>query len=198
MSVIAPPSALVPPAPSPRLLTIADVAALPTSLPSGDVSYELDDGRLIVMAPPGGMHGSGQARFATELTVQGERQGHGRAFAEVGIVLRRNPDRLVGADAAFVAARSLPFRLSPEGYLETIPELAVEIRSKNDTTPEILRKVAEYLAAGVVAVWLVDPDRQSVTEYRSGQPAHEFTSSDTLTIPDVIPGFHVAVSSLFA
>ena len=36
-----------------RLLTAADLAVLPRHSPSGDVKYELDDGRLVVMAPPG-------------------------------------------------------------------------------------------------------------------------------------------------
>jgi Uma2 family endonuclease len=35
----------------------------------------------------------------------------------------------------------LPAKLSREGYFETIPDLVVEIRSKNDTTPEIETKV---------------------------------------------------------
>ncbi len=39
------------------LFTAADVAALPRGLPSGDVNYELDNGKLIVMPPPGNLHG---------------------------------------------------------------------------------------------------------------------------------------------
>ncbi|HEV3440659.1 MAG TPA: hypothetical protein VG122_25105 [Gemmata sp.] len=35
-----------------RLLTVADLAALPRSLPSGDVCYELDRGKLIIPGPP--------------------------------------------------------------------------------------------------------------------------------------------------
>ena len=37
----------------PRLLTAADLAVLPSQLPSGPVLWELDNGRLVVMAPPG-------------------------------------------------------------------------------------------------------------------------------------------------
>jgi hypothetical protein len=32
-----------------RLLTIADVEQLPTRLPSGDVDYELNNGRLVIV-----------------------------------------------------------------------------------------------------------------------------------------------------
>lgn len=46
------------PAPVPRrLFTVADLAAMPKSLPSGDVWYELVDGVIVPMAPPGYIHG---------------------------------------------------------------------------------------------------------------------------------------------
>src|SRR5262249_50808472 len=111
------------------LLTAADVARLPRTLATTDVDYELHDGRLVVMAPPGSTHGHRQVRFAAFLFTHGEQLGHGRAFAEVGVLLRRNPDHLVGTDAAFLTTAQLPPRLSPEGYLLTVPELVVEIRS---------------------------------------------------------------------
>src|SRR5205823_3140893 len=85
-----------------RLLTAADVAVLPTHLPTGDVKYELHDGRLVVMAPPGEGHGRRQARFLAYLFRQGEQLGHGQAYGEVGVLLRRKPDHLRGPDAAFL------------------------------------------------------------------------------------------------
>jgi Uma2 family endonuclease len=115
-----------------KLLTVADLAALPSSLPSGDVRYELDHGKLIIMAPPGYGHGRRQSKINRYLEVLGEDLGYGEASGEVTIILQRNPDRVVAADAAFILASSLPVKLSKEGYLETIPELVVEIRSKND------------------------------------------------------------------
>lgn len=190
----------VPPTPSLpaiKLLTIADVAALPRTLPSGDVRYELDDGRLIVMPPPGDIHGAVQAKVSAALVAGGENKGHGRARAEVGLILRRNPDRLTGSDAVFITTASLPLRRSSEGYLETIPELVVEIRSPNDTGPTVQAKVDEYLAAGVRVVWVADPAGQTVTVHRPNQPPQVFGPTDTLTVPDVIPGFQYPVADFF-
>ena len=42
---------------------------------------------------------------------------------------------------------AVPQKLSSEGYLETIPDLVAEVRSKNDTMAELERKAGEYLAA---------------------------------------------------
>src|SRR5688500_7325305 len=115
-ATITPPSPVVTP-PREKLLTAADVAALPTSLPSGDVRYELNDGRLVIMPPPGDIHARQQAKIVRYLDTEGEEKGHGKVRGEVGILLRRNPDRLVGADAAFILTASLPVVRSPEGYL---------------------------------------------------------------------------------
>jgi len=172
------------------------MAALPALLPSGNVRYELFDGRLVIMAPPGGFHGLGQAQVVSELVVQGDHAGHGRAYGEVGIVLSRDPDSLYAPDAAFICKSSLPAVFSKEGYLETIPQLIVEVRSKNDSQPEINAKVAYYLAAGVVAVWVLDPVRKTVVEHRA-EGTKTFKSGDDLAIADLIPGFTAPVARLF-
>jgi Uma2 family endonuclease len=91
----------------------------------------------------------------------------------------------------------LPLRLSPEGYLETIPDLAVEVRSKNETARKIARKVKDYLKAGVKVVWVADPQRQTVTANRRRRRAKVFQESDTLTVEDIIPGFSAKVARLF-
>lgn len=179
-----------------RLLTAADVAVLPRTLPSGDVGYELHDGRLVVLALPGAMHGRRQARFAAYLFAEGEQLGHGQGYTKVGVLLRRNPDHLIGPDAAFVTTSQLPVQVSPEGYLITIPELIIEVRSKNDTQPEIDEKVNDYLRAGAVLVWVADPDARTVTVYQSNQKLIVFTAAHTLTAVPVIPGFAVLVGDL--
>jgi Uma2 family endonuclease len=179
-----------------KLLTVADLAALPRTLPSGDVCYELDHGRLIIMAPPGDIHGRRQAKIIHYLMVFGEDSGHGEVRGEVGIVLQRSPDRVVGADAAFILKSSLPVKLSPEGYLETIPELVVEIRSKNDFRPDIAAKNEEYFDAGVDLIWVIDPQARTVTAHRRGSPDRTFIETETLTC-HLIPGFALPVASLF-
>jgi len=180
----------------PRLLTAADLAKMPTSLPDGDVRYELDDGVLVAMAPPGGEHGFKQSELLRYLIVEAQLKDLGRASGEVGIVLRRKPDRVVGADAAFLTKDQLPAKYSREGYLETIPKLVVEIRSKNDTLPEIESKVAEYLAAGVVEVWVLDPELQTIAKHVTGGMTL-LSPSETLT-SELLPGFNVPVALFFA
>ena len=81
--------------------------------------------------------------------------------------------------------------------METIPDLVVEVRSKNDRPAEVVEKVNEYLAAGVRLVWVLDAKSQTVATYRPGQPDRVFGSDATLSADDVIPDFNVSVAELF-
>jgi len=172
------------------------VARLPRTLATTDVDYELHDGRLLVIAPPVDERSDYQALFISYLFNLGQQPGHGRVRGDVGILLRRNPDHLLGADAAFLTTRQLPPSRSSEGYLLTIPELIIEIRSKNNTLRELDAKVRDYLAAGAALVWVADPDVRSVTAHRANELPLVLTAADTLTADPVIPGFAVAVAEL--
>ncbi len=149
------------------------------------------------MAPPGYLHGKSENKIGTALQVQGEMKGLGKACGETGIILWHNPDRLVGADACFIAKSSLPVRLSPEGYLETIPDLVVEVRSKNDLTPSVVNKVEDYLTAGVKVVLVADPASKTITAYRRRSQPVVFAEMDILTVEDIIPGFQLLVRDAF-
>lgn len=180
-----------------RLLTAADLAVLPFELPSGAVDYELDNGRLIIVVPPGNIHGAVQSNIVTQLKLQGEFRQLGKARSEVGIVLWRNPDRVVGADVAYIVASSLPIRETPEGYLETIPELIFEIRSKNDSRAAVQHKVEDYLKAGVKQVCVADAESQTITVHSPNQPSRAYAATDALEFPDLIPGFRMPVADAF-
>ena len=187
---------LLPPPARPRLFTVADLPQFPRSVSSGDVSWELLDGVPIAMSPPGYRHGRVGAKVVAELHAQGELRGLGEAGDETAVILRRNPDRVVGADAVFLLTKSLPPRLSPEGYLETIPEIVVEVRSKNDAAGEVAAKVAEYLAAGVEEAWVLDPDDKTIAAHAPGAAPVVFGPADDFTSP-LLPGFSVPVAKLF-
>jgi Uma2 family endonuclease len=182
----------------PYLLTAADLAEMPSELPSGPVRFELDNGVLITMAPPGFDHGHTENSITYALRHYGEMQGFGISSGETGIVLRRNPDSVVGPDAAFISKGRLPIKRTPEGYLETIPDLVVEVVSKNDTRKYLARKTNEYLQAGVAIVWLVDPAKRTLVEHRPGQEPRTFDATATVELPELIPGFQLRLADVFA
>jgi Uma2 family endonuclease len=181
-----------------RLFIAADLARMPSDLPSGPIDFELDNGRLVpIMVPPGNLHGAAQLRIGTQLMIQGELKGHGKARTEVGVILWKNPDRVVTPDVLFVTNMSLPIRTSREGYLETIPDLVVEIRSKNDSIKYVQRKVRDYLKAGVQVVWVPDSTTQTVTVHLAAGEPKVYSDRDILQLPGLIPDFSMPVADVF-
>jgi Uma2 family endonuclease len=177
----------------PRLLTAADLAALPEELPSGTVRYELENGELRILPPHTDAHAAATANLVASLLFQGQQQGFGKARAAVAIILRRNPDHVLVPDGVFLANRSLPTRVSPEDFLISMPDLVVEVCDRSDTAALIGRRVDDYLAAGVRVVWVADPAARTVTAHRRDAEPQVFLEDDTLTVEDVIPGFRLLV-----
>lgn len=100
-----------------------------------------------------------------------------------------------GADVLFVSYARVPPGPIPD-ELKGPPELVIEVRSPSDRWSELFTKVGEYLAAGASAVVLIDPNTETASVYReSGQQI--LTTADTLTLPDVLPGFAVPVARFF-
>jgi Uma2 family endonuclease len=180
-----------------RRFTIADLAAMPDEVPSGTVKYELDNGRLIATSPPDVAHGSCHIRLVAALHSHCNERELGEVLMSVGVILWRKPDRCVGPDITFISRGRLPPKVSPEDYLETIPELIVEIRSKNDTIAYLDRKVSDYLKAGARVVWIVDPGTKTVVEHRPIAAPKTLDIADVLTCDDIIPGFQLSLAELF-
>jgi Uma2 family endonuclease len=65
-----------------------------------------------------------------------------------------------------VCVKAWPHQITPE---LTCPDLAVEIFSPDDEVVETLNKVADYIAAGIPHIWLVDPYKRILTEVAHGE-----------------------------
>jgi Uma2 family endonuclease len=180
-----------------RLLTAEDLDGLPNELPTGPVEYELDNGKLVPMVPTSYPHGNSQLKIGGRLLFYAEETGAGEAAVETGVLLWRNPDRVVGPDAMFIKAERLPPKINKSGYLETIPDLVVEVRSKSNGTSLVAKKVSDYLKAGVKVVWVVDPDNRTVAVHRQDRDVRILQHTDVLTCDDLLPGFRAEVARLF-
>ena len=180
-----------------RLLTAADVAVLPTQLPSGPIDYELIDGNLILLPVATAKHGAAQAHVMGAIYQQADQKGLGTTLLSVGLLLKRNPDTLYGPDVSFLKARSEPRRLTPDDFLESVPELVIEVQSKSDSPAYIERRTADYLNAGVEVVWIIDPEQKTASVHRANQPVVELGTNDILTAEGIIADFSLPLARLF-
>jgi Uma2 family endonuclease len=178
--------------------TVADLVELPASLLSGPVQYELDHGRLTARPPRGDVYYSVNLSFPGALLFEAERRGLGIArCGDVRLILGREPDRVALADAAFFSKRTLPLRTSSEEFLETIPDLVVEILSKNDNFAYMKAKVEDYLSAGVSVVWVADPIDQTLAVFRHLSEPEILSGSDLIKAEAILPGLRMPVSEVF-
>ena len=176
-----------------RPMTAEEVFALPES----DVQYELVRGTLREVPMAGWQHGSVEANIIGILINDSVARGTGRTVSgDTAFVLARDPDTVRIPDVAFVRHERLPPPLV-SGRAALAPDLAVEIRSPNDRPGEVQRKVADYFAAGVQLVWLVEPDEQTVEVWTPGGLDRRCTAAETIDGGTVIPGFRCPVARFF-
>ena len=86
---------------------------------------------------------------------------------------------------------------SSVGYINVVPDLAVEVVSPGDTNREVEEKVLDWLRSGVKLVWVIYPANRSATVYRSMDDVQELSEDDSLDGEQVVPGFTCSVGDLF-
>jgi Uma2 family endonuclease len=172
---------------------------MPTYVNGSDRRYELIRGELKVMSPGKPLPGIVCARIAAALTNFVEAKKLGMAFgAETGFVVERDPDTVLGVDASFVSRERLAAVEDWDKFFPFAPDLAVEVLSPSNTAKEINEKVAFYFAAGSRAVWVINPKRRTAVVYTSPSEFRTLNEQDTLGGGDVLPGFELKLSELFA
>lgn len=160
-------------------------------------STELVRGRLVVREPPGTYHGRVQG--VLHIVVGSYVRAHqlGAVFGQdTGFKIASDPDTVRAPDLAFVERGRLA-QIAPRGYAALAPDLVAEIRSPDDRPGEVLAKVGEWLEAGVLLVWVIDPDRKSAQVYRSDGTVLTVASDGNLDGGSVLPGFSCALDELF-
>lgn len=178
--------------PPPKLLTAEEFAALPDD----GRRLELVKGVVIEMPPPNFFHGHVCSNLAFALGSHIRPRGLGWVLTnDSGIVTA--PDSVRGADVAYFSYELVPKNAPPRVYPEVAPELVLEVMSPDDVFREVMEKVNEYLAAGVLLVFVVDPGREQAMMFRKGELGTLFGLSDELVFPGVLPELRVPVRSLF-
>jgi Uma2 family endonuclease len=159
--------------------------------------WELVRGEFVyMMSPTGTLHGYLVQRIAQLLGEFVGPAGLGLVLAgDPGFVLRRHPDTVRAPDVAFIRRSRVPDPL-PEQYFEGAPDLAIEVLSPDDRWPEVEAKITEYLDAGTVEVWVIDPrKRQAHAVTPAGRRV--LGGGDELASPELLPGFALRLADLF-
>ncbi len=167
-------------------------------MPDNGRRTELVQGRIIELPQPGFLHGLICVQISSLMAVHVRQHDLGRVVSnDSGIVTRRDPDSVRGADVAFYSFGRLPKGTTPSLYPEVAPELVVEVRSPSERWRDVHAKVAEYLALGVLVVCVLDPEPRSAHLYYPDQPNRTLGPEDELSVPECLGDFRVGVGRLF-
>lgn len=117
---------------------------------------------------------------------------------DMGFRVRRNPDSIVGIDAALASIETPVVRLGRREILDGPPIVAIEITSLSDRQEDVDGKVEEYLRSKVPLVWIVNPTLKTIAVYRPDAEPQLFTLSSEMTAEPHLPGLRFKVADVFA
>jgi Uma2 family endonuclease len=161
--------------------------------------FELVNGVIYEVIMPSSIHAFVANLIAFFLTRFVLEHDLGYVFTDGCVYKLSNGDELI-PDASFVAKeRGKP---SFAAKLELAPDLAVEVISPGNTERQMLDKVESYLQCGTKLVWVVYPGARVVDVFTpnpdGSMTLRKVEANGTLEGGDVLPGFTLQVSEIFA
>lgn len=174
-------------------LTQLDLEKIQQQYP--DYRMELVEGNIVVMSPSGYESDEVAAAMISQLYQWVKPRKLGRVTASSAGFRLPNSD-LRAPDASFVLASRL--RRSPKSFAQLAPDLTVEVKSPSDDIEKLRVKIREFLALGTRVGILINPDDRIVEVYYSDSEAIILRDGDVLTVPDLLPGWEVEISDLWA
>ncbi len=186
------------------MFTISDLEQLQAEHPEWQM--ELVDGNILVMGPSDYISEEIGVEFARQLANWVRPRKLGRVTgSSAGFILPRletedneadvEKRNLRAPDVSFVRAERL--KISKRDFVELVPDLMVEIKSKCDRIKPLVEKIQLFLQLGCTVGILIDPDNLTLTVYRLNQKPIVLQNNDKLTIPDILPGWELTVSEIW-
>lgn len=153
--------------------------------------FELIEGRMVFKMPDK-QHATVQGRLGGELYIYFKTNPIGVVYPEFMLRLwPENPYEGRMPDLSVILNENLE-----EGrYGSRAPDIAIEILSHDDDRNALFEKAELYLENGSRMVWIVDPYQKGVMVVDANGRRW---LTDTLTCPELLPGFSVNVQDIFA
>ena len=173
-------------------LTIAEFEALLAQ--SADMKrVELVDGELMEKPTPTQEHGQIQGYIFMLLFQFVAPRKLGRVSVETLHAREGDAHNVRLPDVSFMAGDA---PLVTEGSVSRMPDLAVEVKSPNETLHALLGKAYYYLAHGSKAVWVVEPSKRLVLVV-TATGEEILLEDDVLQGGALLEGFSVPVRAIF-
>lgn len=167
-------------------------------LPDDGHRYELVRGVLVELNMPKPRHGQVCGRLQAYIFNFCDERKLGHVLCnDCGVLTQRNPDTVRGADICFYSYSQLAPGPLGTDYLPFPPDVVFEVLSPDDRPVKVMRKTREYLAVGVKAVVIVDPDDRDVEVHRPDGSVEVVRLDGNLVVPEIAADCSVSVERLF-
>ena len=184
-----------------RLLTVAMITKTNLTLdefwalPKGETAYELVDGRAIPKVSPKEFHSTLTFALTTLLTRWAK--GRGRVRLEWALTLKRNGiDWSPVPEVTYVSYERLPKSIFRNQACPVPPEFVIEVISPGQTIRDFENKATDYFNAGVLRLWVVDPEAISITVFSSDGTPRVYMRN-TQIIDTLLPGLKLSTQLIF-
>lgn len=173
-----------------KKLALAEFLASPQS----SDRCELVNGEAVPKVSPKRFHS--QTQKALLKLLEDWAEGQGEVGIEWSVILERQERAWVPIpDLLYVSKKRLPDIVGDQPC-PVPPDLAIEIISPEQTFGEMVSKATDYLSAGVLRVWVVDPRAKSLTVFYPDAPPRTYREDALLSDP-LLEGLTLTVQRIF-
>jgi Uma2 family endonuclease len=156
------------------------------------------NGEILVMSPAGNRTGRRNAAIISALDTWAQKDGHGYVFdSSTGFTLADGSMR--SPDAAWVEATrwNALSKADQNRFSPICPDFLIELRSKTDDLAVLEAKMTRWISNGAKLAWLIDPDRQTVAVYCTGEQPEVHPHPISVQGTGPIAGFELTMARIW-
>lgn len=168
------------------------ITALPENI---DRTFELIDGEMVEKVPTE-EHGSLIIILAAQLLVFVKQHKLGIVTTDARHRVAEDKHNVFRPDISYISYVRKQ-EMVRKGVVPLMPDLAVEVKSPDDSAVMMRKKATYYIEHGSKLVWLIFPDKHTVEVYTADGDLRILNEDESLDGVDVLPGFTMPVRDLF-
>jgi Uma2 family endonuclease len=158
------------------------------------LDVELIDGEAVVIPPTGGWAASLQGELFLALRRWQEQTGDGGLLLQ-DVFVAMPKGQYLAPDIAWWSAQRRP--AIPEGAMESVPDLVVEVLSPATRANDLGVKRELYLDSGVQELWLADPGSRTITLVQPAGEGSVVVGEAGILRSDLLDGFALDLARVF-
>lgn len=178
---------------SEKQITIAQFEEILKLPENQDRLLELINGEIVEKMPTE-EHGMINTNLSIALGLFARQTKSGRVGSEVRYQTAEEDRNSRLPDISFTSAKRPVVK---KGSVPHFPDLAVEIKSPDDSIRQLREKAEYYLENGVAMVWLVYPEQRMVEVYTVDGEVEILLEGDVVSGGAVLPDFTMPVAEIF-